>query len=319
MSDLVDLIVEPHQNYLTDEVITNRDSIDTKILLEELRAIKVAKAPPKSLKFFDYKIMKRHQDYILEDLEGISQDVDQIARFVKKPPPLRSEIEADEKSPMRRGITDIGRKSVQMRKSSFSTTHIQDIDSFHYKKLEDKIHTKMVKQKTRMPDNLLVEDEMDKILNVSEYGKLTSMNQEMMDEEQSIQQEFLNFVNLNFEKLILKPFNRKGKFNGGLAAIPEIQINFNAVERNLDRETSISLREKQTLVIPKPQKATTASVRSIGFSRKPSISSQSGNQFRIKTSVTPAFQGQTQRSVTDLSSMPSGKNPLAVFEPQGTS
>lgn len=127
--------------------------------------------------------MKQHQDHILEDLEATRTDVDQIAGFVRKPRKINHHLDSNDNSPIRRGITDIGRKSVTIRKSSFSTTHIQDLDSYHLKNLEDKIHTKMVKQKTRMPDTLLVEDEMDKVLGVSEYGKLTSMNQEMMDEE----------------------------------------------------------------------------------------------------------------------------------------
>ena len=114
------------------------------------------------------------------------------------------------------------RKSSTQRKPSFSTTNIQDIDSYHLKQLEDRLHTKMVKQKTKMPDLLLVEDEMDRVLDVSQYGKLTSMNQDMMDEEQTLQQGFLNFVNRNFEKLILEPFNRTKKPETSLGKSPGV-------------------------------------------------------------------------------------------------
>ena len=62
-----------------------------------------------------------------------------------------------------------------------------------------------------MPAHLLDQDTLDNITDSKEMNKLTSFNDMMVDEDSISQKQFLQFVNMNFERHIIKPFNKQSQ------------------------------------------------------------------------------------------------------------
>jgi hypothetical protein len=62
----------------------NRDSIETKMILEEIKKLKLTKKIPNSLKYFDFKLLKRSLKELKEDDPLFEDDIDRISEYINR-------------------------------------------------------------------------------------------------------------------------------------------------------------------------------------------------------------------------------------------
>lgn len=175
------MLLEKKENFLNMEAIMNRDSIETKMLLEEIRKIKISKNQAKSLKFFDFKLMKHSLSHLEEELTQFDHDIDGLGEYVKTES-VKEKLKKSHAKDFKRQVTEVKKANYFIKSNSFSVNQISDLDRIEFKARGDALHNKILTKK-KLPQHLLRQDFLDVATGREEVGKMTSINDNTMDEE----------------------------------------------------------------------------------------------------------------------------------------